>query len=150
MSTANTLPALPPCPVGPKGRHGINVAWQRDTEWVTFWCVMCGAIRRVVKDGPLMVDALDDAPRDAESMLHQRRIEENLRLQAELRERSVQVIERGDSLLFELTDGRLLAVHNAQRLGESIVRFQALVPVSREDAEDLYGWTSDHTSGDAA
>lgn len=150
MSTANTIPSLPPCPFGPKGRHGINVAWQRDTEWVTFWCVMCGAIRRVVKDGPLMADALDDAPRQAESLLAQRRIDQNLRLQMEMRERAVQVLERGDSILFEMADGRLLAIHNAQRVGETIVRFQALVPVSREDAEDLYGWSSIRTSGDAA
>jgi hypothetical protein len=71
----------------------------------------------------------------------QQGIERNLSLVAEVEAKAVRVTRGPAGRCFEMAEGRLLTILNEQPAGSSIERIQHLLPVSREDAEDFYGYS---------
>jgi hypothetical protein len=70
----------------------------------------------------------------------QQGIERNLSLVAELEAKAVRVTTGPVGRCFEMPGGRLMTIANEQQAGSSIEHIQQLLPLSREDAEDFYGW----------
>ena len=71
----------------------------------------------------------------------QQGIERNLAVIAEMEAKAVRVTFGPVGRCFEMTDGRLLTILNEQPAASPMEHIQHLLPVSREDAEDFYGYS---------
>lgn len=69
-------------------------------------------------------------------------IARNLQQQRELAAEAVQVIDGGADILYVMPDGRFLVMVNAQPAGSHLLHHQAVLPYTREHAEDNFGWRS--------
>jgi hypothetical protein len=70
-------------------------------------------------------------------------IAENLRQIAELEAEAVRITRGPAGRCFAMPNGRLITVANEQPPNSDVLHFQAILLLSREDAEDFYGWTPD-------
>jgi hypothetical protein len=72
---------------------------------------------------------------------HRQAIQRNLGAIVNLHRQAVRVTRGPAGRCFEMPDGRLLTITNEQTPGSPFRHFQYVLPISREDAEDLYGWS---------
>lgn len=68
-------------------------------------------------------------------------IECNLAIVADMEAKAVKITTGRVGRCFEMPGGNLFTIRNEQPAGSSMEHIQQLLPISREDAEDFYGYS---------